>query len=132
MSARPPRILLIEDNAANRKLIGGILRTAGHEVHEVVSADEGIALAIAEPFDLVVMDIQLPGTDGLTATRVLRDRSDTRTLPVLALTAHAMDGDERRAREAGCDAYLAKPVGYKVLLAEVARLLEAPRGDKTT
>jgi two-component system cell cycle response regulator DivK len=123
------RSLLIEDNAANRKLIGDILRRAGHEVRETENADAGIALALAERFDLVVMDIQLPGTDGLTATRLLRANPITQDLPILAVTAHAMRGDEDRMLAAGCDGYVAKPIAYKALLAEVARLLAA-RGRK--
>ena len=117
------RILLVEDNAANRKLIGDHLRRVGHEVREVGTADEGIALALAEKFDLVVMDVQLPGTDGLTATRLLRSSPVTRGLPVLAVTAHAMRGDEERILAAGCDGYAAKPIAYKEFLALVARLL---------
>ncbi len=117
------RILMVEDNAANRKLVGGILQRAGYEVREAVTADEGIALALIEVFDLVLMDIQLPGTDGLTATRLLRANPKTRTLPVLAVTAHAMRGDEKRILEAGCEGYVAKPIAYKKLLAEISRLL---------
>lgn len=117
------RILLVEDNAANRKLIGDHLRRVGHEVREVETADEGIALALAERFDLVVMDVQLPGTDGLTATRLLRSSPATRNLPVLAVTAHAMRGDEERILAAGCDGYAAKPIAYKEFLALVTRLL---------
>lgn len=117
------KILLVEDNAANRKLLGGILRRAHHDVREAPTADEGLALALQEPFDLVVMDIQLPGTDGLTATRLLRRNPATQAIPVLAVTAHAMRGDEKRILEAGCDGYVAKPIAYKEFLAEVARLL---------
>jgi two-component system cell cycle response regulator DivK len=117
------RCLLIEDNAANRKLIGGVLRRAGHEVSETEDADAGIALALSEHFDLVLMDIQLPGTDGLTATRLLRANPATRRLPILAVTAHALRGDEERMLAAGCDGYIAKPIAYKALLAEVDRLL---------
>ena len=117
------RILLVEDNAANRKLMGDHLRRVGHEVREVETADEGIALALAERFDLVVMDIQLPGTDGLTATRLLRSNPTTRNLPILAVTAHAMRGDEERILAAGCDGYTAKPIAYKEFLALVAQLL---------
>ncbi len=119
------KILLVEDNAANRKLLGDCLRRAGHELREASTADEGIALALAETFDLVVMDIQLPGTDGLTATRLLRANDKTRGLPVLAVTAHAMRGDGKRILEAGCDGYVAKPIAYKEFLAEVSRLLAA-------
>jgi two-component system, cell cycle response regulator DivK len=119
------RILLVEDNPANRKLIGDHLRRAGYDVEAVDSADRGIALALAEAFDLVVMDIQLPGTDGLTATRLLRANPKTGHLPVLAVTAHAMRGDEDRIRAAGCDGYVAKPIAYKEFLEAVSRLLAA-------
>lgn len=120
-------ILLVEDNAANRKLIGDHLRRAGYQVRDVTTADEGIALALIDHFDLVVMDIQLPGTDGLTATRLLRKNPATEALPVLAVTAHAMRGDEERIMAAGCDGYAAKPIAYKDFLAEVARLIEVGR-----
>jgi two-component system cell cycle response regulator DivK len=117
------QILLVEDNAANRKLLCGVLRHAGYEVFEAVNADDGLALALTESFDLIVMDIQLPGTDGLTATRVLRADDQTAHIPVLAVTAHAMRGDESRIMNAGCDGYVTKPIDYKSFLSEVARLL---------
>lgn len=126
------RVLLVEDNAANRRLLGDILRRAGHDVQEVTSADDGIALALAERFDLVVMDIQLPGTDGLTATRLLRASPITRDVPVLAVTAHAMRGDEKRILAAGCNGYVAKPIAYKEFLAAVTRLLSTPSDSDTS
>lgn len=119
------RVLLVEDNRANRRLLGDLLRRQGYEVREAETADVGLQLAVAESFDLVVMDIQLPGTDGLTATRILRANAGTRSVPVLAVTAHAMRGDERRILAAGCDGYVAKPIAYREFLAEVSRLLEA-------
>jgi len=125
------RVLLVEDNPSNRKLLGGLLRRAGYRVDEAPTADEGIALALAEHFDLVVMDIQLPGTDGLTATRLLRANTTTQGLPILAVTAHAMRGDEKRILEAGCDGYVPKPIAYKQFLAEVTRLLGSPARAST-
>lgn len=130
------KILLVEGNAANRKLLGDILRRAGHELREAPTADQALVLALAEPFDLVVMDIQLPGTDGLTATRLLRANDKTRSLPILAVTAHAMHGDEKRILGTGADGYVAKPISYREFLAEVTRCLtlgqtrreEKPRG----
>jgi two-component system cell cycle response regulator DivK len=119
------RIMLVEDNAANRKLIGDHLRRVGYHVQEVTSADQAVALALAEPFDLVVMDVQLPGTDGLSATRLLRANPVTRKLPILAVTAFAMRGDETRILAAGCNAYLAKPIAYQEFLQTVALLLAA-------
>lgn len=116
------RILLIEDHATNRKLVGDILRRAGHEMREATTADEGIPIAIAELPELIVMDIQLPGTDGLTAARLLRAKSGTRGIPIFAVTAHAMRGDEKRILAAGCDGYVATPISYKQLLEEVTRL----------
>jgi two-component system cell cycle response regulator DivK len=121
------RVLLIEDNRANRMLIGDLLVHAGYELEVAHNADDGILIALARPFDLIVMDIQLPGTDGLTATRLLRAQPQTQETPVLAVTAHAMRGDERRILAAGCDGYIAKPIAYKAFLAEVAHLMERPR-----
>lgn len=118
-------ILLVEDNASNRKLLGDHLRRAGYQVSEATTADEGLALAREGAFRLVVMDIQLPGMDGLTATRLLREDPRTRAVCVLAVTAHAMRGDEDRILAAGCDAYVAKPIAYKQFLATVAALLAA-------
>jgi len=120
--------LLIEDNAANRKLCADILRRAGFDVREAVTADEGIAMAFASSFDLVVMDIQLPGTDGLTATRILRANASTAKVPILAVTAYAMRGDEARILEAGCDGYVAKPIRYQELLAAIESLLGPTAG----
>jgi two-component system cell cycle response regulator DivK len=119
------KILLVEDNAANRRLLGDVMKHAGYEVHAVENADDGLALAFAGMFDLVVIDLQLPGMDGLTATRLLRADERTREMTVLAVTAHAMRGDKKRILDAGCDGYVAKPIAYKDFLAEVRRLLQA-------
>lgn len=117
------RVLLVEDNPASRRLLGDHLRRVGHEVHAVESADAALVWLDTARVDLVIMDVQLPGTDGLTATRRLRARPETRHVPVLAVTAHAMKGDEERILEAGADAYLAKPIYYQEFLALVAELL---------
>lgn len=121
------RILLIEDNPANRRLIGDHLRRAGYEVVALEAADLGVARARDGGIDLVVMDVQLPGIDGLAATGMLRADPATRDLPVLAVTAHAMRGDEARILAAGCDGYVAKPIDYHEFLAQVARLLAGGR-----
>ncbi len=118
------KVLVVEDNAANRKLACDLLRRAGHEVLEAKSADEGIPMAREHKPDLIVMDIQMPGTDGLTATRLLKSDALTRSIPVLVLTAHAMPGDEKRFKDGGCDAYLPKPLRYRSFLEVVDRLLE--------
>lgn len=116
-------ILVVEDNSVNRKLVRDILTRAGYQVLEAVNADEGIALAKQEHPDLIVMDMQLPGMDGLTATGILKAEPGTSGIPVVALTAHAMAGDEQHFLRGGCDAYLPKPVRYRELLALLDRLL---------
>ncbi len=123
------QVLVVEDTAANLKLISLLLRKAGHEVLQARTAQEAIALTRERRPRLVLMDIQLPGMDGLTATRILKQDPATRTIPVVALTALAMRGDEQRMLSAGCDGYIAKPIQYKGFLQEVARWLSqtAPR-----
>ena len=114
------RILIIEDNAANMKLGVLLLETAGHTVITATDAEAGLTLARAERPDLILMDIQLPGMDGLEATAQLKQDEATRAIPVIALTALAMKGDEERIRAAGCDGYIAKPMRYQDFLATIA------------
>ncbi len=104
------RILIIEDNPDNMMLAALVLRKAGHTVLSAVDAEAGLILARAELPDLILMDIQLPGMDGLEATVLLKADAATRAIPVIALTALAMHGDEARIRAAGCDGYIAKPM----------------------
>jgi two-component system cell cycle response regulator DivK len=118
------RILVIEDNPANARLARFVLARAGHEVLEAGDASAGIEIARRERPDLVLMDIQLPGMDGLEATRRLRADPATRALKVLALTAFAMKGDEEKMRAAGCDGYLAKPYEHGELVEAVAAALQ--------
>jgi len=120
------QVLVVEDTAANMKLASMLLRNAGHEVLQAWTAEEGLALARAHRPRLILMDMHLPGMDGLAATRMLKDDRRTRAIPVVAVTAFAMWGDEQRMREAGCDGYIAKPIRYKDFLEEVARFV-APR-----
>jgi two-component system cell cycle response regulator DivK len=121
------RILIVEDNAANMKLATFILESAAHTIIPATSAEAGLTLARDEHPDLILMDIQLPGMDGLQATGILKADPATRHIPVIALTALAMKGDEERIRAAGCDGYIAKPLSYKDFLAIVsARLEDAP------
>lgn len=117
------RILIVEDTPANMLLAGTILQSAGHTLLQAADAPQGLALAREHRPDLVLMDIQLPGMDGLTATRALKADERTETIPVLALTAFAMKGDEERMRAAGCAAYVSKPLRYQLLLAAVDDLL---------
>lgn len=116
-------ILVIEDNPSNAKLAAFLLSRAGHVVLSAADAEEGLHRAHAELPDLVIMDVQLPGIDGLEATRRLRADPVTRPLKVLALTAFAMKGDEQKVIEAGCDDYLAKPYPYGEFLRHVESLL---------
>lgn len=116
-------ILLIEDNPANRKLAVLLLRKAGHVVLESVDAKSGLACAREDRPELILMDIQLPDLDGLSATRLLKADPHTASIPIIALTAFAMRGDEARMRAAGCDAYIAKPIVYQEFLATVAAVL---------
>ncbi|HEY0995864.1 MAG TPA: response regulator [Gemmatimonadaceae bacterium] len=120
-----PRILVVEDNPANMKLASFLLESAGHEVLAATSAEAGVGLARAERPSLILMDIQLPGMDGLQATALLKADAGTRAIPVIALTALAMKGDEERIRAAGCDGYIAKPLDYKQFLATIATWLAA-------
>jgi len=121
------KILVIEDNHANMKLATFILTTAGYSVLAAMDAEAGLTLARAEQPDLILMDIQLPGMDGLQATGLLKADPATRAIPVIALTALAMKGDEERILAAGCDGYVAKPLAYRDFLVVVARhLVKAP------
>jgi two-component system cell cycle response regulator DivK len=113
------KILVVEDNPANMKLAVLLLHKAGYSVLSALDAEVGLMLAQTEQPDLILMDIQLPGMDGLVATALLKQNLVTRTIPVIALTALAMKGDEERCRSAGCDGYIAKPLRYQVLLAEI-------------
>lgn len=114
------RILVIEDNPDNMTLTAMLLESVGHLVLPAIDAEAGLALARTESPDLILMDIQLPGMDGLAATAILKQDPLTRTVPVIALTALAMKGDEERIRAAGCDGYIAKPIGIQAFLASIA------------
>jgi two-component system cell cycle response regulator DivK len=121
------KVLVVEDNPANMTLATFLLQSAGHTVLSARDAETGLALARVEQPDLVLMDIQLPGMDGLEATALLKSDRSTRAIPVIALTALAMKGDEQRILAAGCDGYIAKPLAYKDFLATIsAQLVKAP------
>ena len=112
-------ILIVEDNDKNRKLVRDVLHFKGYRLAEAETGEEGVRLARELHPDLILMDIQLPGMDGLQATTILKANAATRHIPVIALTALAMKGDEERIRAAGCDGYVAKPIDYKDFLAVV-------------
>ena len=117
------RILIIEDNPANMKLASLLLEKAGHAVLRAVDAEAGLALSRSNQPDLILMDIQLPGMDGLAATVLLKQDPATAAIPIIALTAMAMKEDEEKTRVAGCDAYIAKPLRYQELYAAIDTLL---------
>jgi two-component system cell cycle response regulator DivK len=117
------KVLVVEDNPANMTLATFLLQSAGHVVLSAKDAESGLALARVEQPDLILMDIQLPGMDGLEATALLKSDRSTRGIPVIALTALAMKGDEQRILAAGCDGYIAKPLAYKGFLATISALL---------
>lgn len=121
------KVLIIEDNPANMALATFLLESVGHHVLPATDAETGLTLARDEQPDLILMDIQLPGMDGLQATALLKQGEATRSIPVIALTALAMKGDEERIRAAGCDGYIAKPLAYKQFLATISdQLQKAP------
>jgi two-component system cell cycle response regulator DivK len=113
-------VLVVEDNAPNMTLAVFLLESAGHSVSKAVNAEAGLMLAREQHPDLILMDIQLPGMDGLQATALLKADALTRDIPVIALTALAMKGDEERIRAAGCNGYISKPLSYRSFLATIA------------
>ncbi len=117
------RILLVEDNEMNRDMLSRRLERRGYEVIVAVDGEEGVARAKADAPDLVVMDLSLPGIDGWEATRQLKAADETRSIPVIALTAHAMAGDREKALAAGCDDFDTKPVDLPRLVEKIEGLL---------
>jgi two-component system cell cycle response regulator DivK len=113
-------VLVVEDNPTNMTLTLFLLKGAGYSVLSAVDAEAGLKIAQEEHPDLILMDIQLPGMDGLEATSRLKQDDATRDIPVIALTALAMKGDEERILAAGCDGYIGKPIRYQDFLAKVA------------
>jgi len=117
------KILIVEDNITNMKLASGLLKKGGHAIVEAADAETGLRLVRAESPDLILMDIQLPGMDGLAATGILKKDPATMGIPVIAFTAFAMKGDEEKILAAGCDGYIAKPIRYKEFLTTVNSFL---------
>lgn len=117
------KVLIIEDNAANMKLATLLLHNARHAVLCAADAETGLTMARAELPDLILMDTQLPGMDGLAATALLKKDPATAAIPVIALTAMAMKEDREKSKSAGCDAYIAKPLRYAELYAVIDALL---------
>jgi two-component system, cell cycle response regulator DivK len=122
----PPRILVVEDDADNRGMVVKVLTVEGYAVLEAVDGASAMAAARREHPDLIVMDLGMPGMDGWEASRRLKADPATADIPIIALTAFAMRGDEERARQAGCDGYLSKPCRPQTIRETVRRFL-APR-----
>jgi CheY-like chemotaxis protein len=127
MTTNGKTVLLVEDNEDNRIVYSTILRHFGYAVTEALNGEEGIAKARSEHPDLILMDISIPVIDGWEATQVLKHDPQTREIPIIALTAHALASDREKAMEVGCDGYLAKPCEPRAVVAEVQRFLG--RGD---
>jgi two-component system, cell cycle response regulator DivK len=121
------RVLVIEDNPLNLELIVDLLEARDFSVLQARTAEEGLRLAREAAPDLVLMDLSLPGMDGLAATQRLKADPATRPLPVIALTAHAMKGDEAAALAAGCDGYLTKPINTRTFPEQVTRFISSPQ-----
>lgn len=121
-----PKILIVEDNELSRDMLSRRLRRKGYEVLVATDGQEGIAMAQRELPDLVLMDLSLPDLDGWEATRRLKTDTKTQSIPVIALTAHAMSGDREKALDAGCDEYDTKPIDLRRLLSKMVRFVEDP------
>lgn len=117
------RILVVEDNPVNLKLACVVLEAAGYTVLKAADADCALDVLTEAVPDLILMDLALPGTDGLTLTRYLKDNHDTKGICIVALTAFAMKGDEKKALDAGCDGYITKPIDTRKLPGQIADLL---------
>lgn len=123
------RILIVEDQEDNRKVLRDLLTSAGYEPIEAVTGEEGLTLAETQRPDLILMYIQLPGLDGYEATRRIKANPALRGIPVIAVTSYALSGDDVKAREAGCDAYVTKPFSPRALLATIREYLAAGERD---
>jgi CheY-like chemotaxis protein len=117
------RILIVDDNPTNLKLVTYLMQQHGYEVVTAGDADDAIASIRKSPPDLILMDVQLPGIDGLELTRQLKADPATKSIVIIALTAYAMKGDQEKAREAGCDDYVTKPIDTRALPEIVAKHL---------
>ena len=114
------KILIVEDDSMNMELFRDLLEVKGYIIYEAVDANEAIEQSRENKFALILMDIQLPGMDGLTATKIIKEQSKNKNTPIVALTAYAMKGDKERIEGAGCDGYITKPINTKEFPEEVA------------
>lgn len=118
------RVLIVDDNPTNLKLACDILEMAGYEVGRAINVEDALVAINRVQFDLILMDIELPGTDGLTLTRMLKAGKTTKDIPVVALTAFAMKGDDQKAFQAGCEGYITKPINTRTFPRQVAEFLD--------
>jgi two-component system, cell cycle response regulator DivK len=123
------RILVVEDQEDNRRILRDLLTSVGYEVIEAVTGDEGVAMAGAHTPALILMDIQLPGLDGYAATRRIKADPALRQIPIIAVTSYALSGDDLKAQQAGCDAYVSKPFSPRVLLAKIREFVPSAGPD---
>jgi CheY-like chemotaxis protein len=126
----PQSILVVEDNDMNMQLVEYLLEEAGYEILKATSGEEALRLAASGSPSLVLMDIHLPGADGLSVAREMKATAGMEEVPILALTAHAMRGDRDRFLEAGCDGYISKPIDVKTFIPSIRRFL--PEEDALT
>jgi two-component system cell cycle response regulator DivK len=117
------RILVVEDQEDNRRILQDLLTSAGYEVIEALTGEEGVTLAETQRPDLILMDIQLPGLDGYEATRRIKANPALQRVPIIAVTSYALSGDEAKAVAAGCDGYVTKPFSPRALLAVISQHL---------
>jgi CheY-like chemotaxis protein len=117
-------ILVVEDNELNMKLVRGLIKIGKYGMLEAIDAESGIEQIREQRPDLVLMDIQLPGMDGLSATKIIKEDPSLKDIPVVALTSYAMQGDEEKALEAGCSGYIAKPIDTRKFLETIAQYLK--------
>ena len=117
------RVLVVEDEEDNRRIVRDLLTSVGYEIIEAVTGEEGVTEAETHVPDLILMDIQLPGLDGYEATRRIKANPTLRHIPIIVVTSYALSGDDVKAFEAGCDAYVSKPFSPRALLAKVREYL---------
>ncbi len=122
------KILIVEDNEINMKLIRTILKSKGYLLVEARDGEEALQSIVMERPDLILMDIQIPKIDGLEATRRIRAMEDLKDTLIIALTAHAMEGDKEKILDAGCDGYIAKPINTRTFISEIESIIGRGRG----
>jgi Response regulators consisting of a CheY-like receiver domain and a winged-helix DNA-binding domain len=117
------KVLVVEDNEMNMQLVEYLLEEGGFQILKATSGEDALQVANADVPDLILMDIHLPGMDGLTVVREMKSLEKTKRIPILALTAHAMRGDKDRFLDAGCDGYITKPIDVKTFVSSIAKYL---------